>query len=96
MALTAITIIGLLAAVCSSSSFITQVVKTVSTRTTKDRSLMMYVILSTGVALWLVYGIFIVDWPLILANTVTLALAMPILFFKIREEKGGDLKDSAT
>ena len=84
MALSLITIIGLVAAVCTTSSFVPQVVKAWCTRKTKDISLLMYIILSTGVALWLIYGIFIVDWPLILANGVSLVLAMPILFLKVK------------
>jgi MtN3 and saliva related transmembrane protein len=84
MALSVITLIGLMAAVGTTSSFVPQFIKTFRTRQTKDLSLLMYLILCTGVALWLIYGIFIVDWPLILANSVTLVLAMPILFLKVK------------
>ena len=84
MALSLFTIIGLVAAVCTTSAFVPQVVKILRTRRTKDLSLLMYVILSTGIALWLVYGIFIIDWPLILANAVSLALVLPILLLKVK------------
>jgi len=84
MALSLFTIIGLVAAVCTTSAFVPQVVKILRTRRTKDLSLLMYVILSTGIALWLVYGLFIIDWPLILANAVSLALVLPILLLKVK------------
>jgi MtN3 and saliva related transmembrane protein len=84
MAFSAITIIGLLAAAGTTSSFIPQVVKTLRSKETKDISLLMYVILCAGISLWLVYGLFLMDWPLILANTITLILAAPIMVMKIK------------
>jgi MtN3 and saliva related transmembrane protein len=44
----------------------------------------MYFIFTTGVALWLAYGIAIHSWPMILANVATLALATTILVLKLR------------
>jgi len=44
----------------------------------------MYVIMTTGTALWLLYGAINVDWPLIAANTVSLGLTVSILFLKFR------------
>jgi MtN3 and saliva related transmembrane protein len=44
----------------------------------------MFLILITGLALWLVFGIFKGEYPIIVANGVTLALASTILYFKIR------------
>jgi MtN3 and saliva related transmembrane protein len=44
----------------------------------------MYVIFTIGVALWLLYGIALRSWPMILANSVTLCLAATILGLKIR------------
>ena len=51
---------------------------------TKDISLGMYVMLCTGIACWMLYGIGLRSWPIILANAVTLALAGIILAAKIR------------
>ena len=78
------TIIGMLAAFCTTVSFIPQVVKTIKTRQTKDISLSMYVIFTAGILFWLIYGIMIVDVPIIAANTVTLLLTGTVLFLKIR------------
>ena len=79
-----ITLIGLLAAACTTSSFLPQVMKTLKSKKTKDISLWMYAILSLGLFLWLVYGITIKDFPLIVANGISFSLSMSVLFFKIK------------
>jgi MtN3 and saliva related transmembrane protein len=84
MSLDWITLIGLVAAICTTCSFLPQVIKILRTKRTKDVSLLMYTILSTGLFLWLIYGLMLRDLPLILANTVSLSLAMCVLVLKIR------------
>ncbi|MCB0917807.1 MAG: SemiSWEET family sugar transporter [Actinobacteria bacterium] len=74
-----ITLVGLLAAVCTTGSFLPQAIKTWRTRHVADLSLVMYVVLCTGVALWLAYGLLISDVPIVVANVVTLVLAGSIL-----------------
>jgi len=75
---------GFAAAVLTTGSFIPQAVMTIRSRNTSGVSLAMYVIFTSGVTLWLIYGIAILSWPMILANTVTLALAATILGLKLR------------
>lgn len=77
-----ILILGLTAATLTTIAFIPQVIKTWKTKSAEDLSLGMYSIFCTGVLLWLIYGILIEDIPVIAANTVTLILALTILFFK--------------
>jgi MtN3 and saliva related transmembrane protein len=79
-----ISAIGFGAAFCTTVAFLPQVIKTWTTRSTKDVSLGMFLIFSTGTLLWLIYGLLIGDVPLIAANAVTLALALTILGFKLR------------
>ena len=79
-----LTWMGLLAAFCSTAAFVPQVVKTWRTRSTKDISLIMFLVLVTGILLWLTYGVMIRDIPLIVANAVTLLLAGTVLFFKLK------------
>ncbi|MFZ5996378.1 MAG: SemiSWEET family sugar transporter [Nitrospirota bacterium] len=79
-----ITLIGLLAATLTTASFIPQVVKTWKLKETKDLSLWMLLLFSVGIFLWLLYGVFIKDLPVILANLVTFVLVMIILFFKLK------------
>jgi len=76
--------IGYAAAVLTSASFIPQAVMTIRSRDTHSISRGMYIFFTIGVALWLVYGIALGSWPMILANMVTLILAATILALKLR------------
>jgi MtN3 and saliva related transmembrane protein len=76
--------LGLIAGALTTLAFIPQVIKTWKSRHTRDISLGMFVIFSVGVFLWLLYGIRIGAMPIILANVVTLVLALTILVFKLR------------
>ncbi|KZB53776.1 hypothetical protein TH44_20540 [Thalassospira xiamenensis] len=78
------TALGLLAGSLTTIAFLPQVIRTWRTRSTADISLVMFLILCTGIALWLVYGLIRGDWPVIIANGFTLVLASTILFFKLR------------
>jgi MtN3 and saliva related transmembrane protein len=60
------------------------VIQTWRTRSTRDLSLPMFSVMTTGVFLWLVYGLAIADVPLIAANGVTFLLSGTILYFKLR------------
>lgn len=78
------TAIGLLAALLTTAAFLPQVLHTLATRDTRGISLRMYAIFVAGVLLWLIYGLLMRDWPLILANAITLLLAGAILVLKLR------------
>jgi len=78
------TSIGLAAAFCTTVAFLPQVVKTWRTRSTKDISLVMFLVFTTGIFLWLVYGVMRSDLPLIAANGTTFVLSATILYFKLR------------
>ncbi|MFC1457678.1 SemiSWEET transporter [Microvirga arabica] len=75
---------GYAAAICTTSAYIPQVARVWRTRSTKDISLKMFLVLVTGLALWLTYGFLKGEIPIIAANGVTLMLAGIILFFKLR------------
>jgi MtN3 and saliva related transmembrane protein len=76
--------IGSAAATLTTTSFIPQVWKVWHTRHTADISLIMYTLFSIGVALWLIYGILLESWPIIIANSITLILAGAVLVMKIK------------
>lgn len=76
--------IGGIAATLTTCSFIPQVWRVLQTRHTQDISLTMYALFTTGVALWLAYGILLAAWPIIIANGITLLLAGVVLILKIR------------
>ncbi|WP_159709807.1 SemiSWEET transporter [Geminicoccus flavidas] len=75
---------GYAAALCTTSAYVPQVLRVWRTRSTHDISLKMFIVLVTGVSLWLTYGISTGDWPLVAANSITLILASTILYFKLR------------
>ena len=75
--------IGTLAASLTTMSFVPQAFRTLRTRDVTGISLAMYAAFTLGVALWLVYGMTLGEWPVIIANAVTLALAASILGMKI-------------
>lgn len=77
-------ILGYVAGTLTTIAFLPQVIQTWKTKSTKDISLGMFVSFCTGVFLWLIYGILIDSYPVIIANVATLALAMIILSLKIK------------
>ena len=76
--------IGIVAAVLTTASFVPQVWHSFKTRDVSGVSLGMYSVFTVGISLWLVYGVLLRAWPLILANGITLALASAILLMKLR------------
>lgn len=77
-------IIGYLAAFCTTIAFIPQAYKVYHSKRTGDISLGMFSLMTTGVFLWLVFGIVERSNPIIAANAITLTLAAYILFMKIK------------
>jgi len=69
-------LIGGVAAVLTTIAFLPQVIKSWRSRSTRDVSLGMFLILNTGIVLWLIY-----------ANTVTLILTGTILVLKLRGDR---------
>jgi len=78
------TILGLVAGVLTTASFLPQLIRTWKLKETKDISLTMYSMISVGIFLWLVYGIMIKELPIILANGVGFVFALIMLGFKMR------------
>ena len=76
--------IGYAAAVLTTASFVPQAWHTFTTRDVSGISLGMYSAFTTGIACWLAYGWLLGAWPIVIANTITLALASAILFMKLR------------
>lgn len=77
-------LIGFLAAAFTTCSFIPQAWLTFRTRDVSGISLGMYCVFTLGVALWLFYGLLLGAWPVVIANAITLALAVAILLMKLR------------
>jgi MtN3 and saliva related transmembrane protein len=77
-------ILGLVAAVFTTSAFVPQVYKTWKAKSAKDLSLTMFLVFFIGVLLWLVYGYMIQSLSVVLANSVTAFLALILISFKLR------------
>lgn len=76
-------LVGYAAAGLTTAAFVPQTLKSWTSRDLSGVSLAMYSLFTLGVGLWMLYGIFIGSWPVILANGVTLALAGTVLGLKI-------------
>ena len=75
--------IGYLAAILTTASFLPQAILTIKTKDTESLSLSMYSMFTLGVFFWLIYGVYISDKAIIFANAITFLLATSILAFKI-------------
>jgi MtN3 and saliva related transmembrane protein len=80
--------LGYMAALLTTGSFVPQAWLTLRTRDVSGISLGMYSAFTAGVGLWLLYGLSLGEWPIVIANVVTLALAATILVTKIVVERG--------
>ena len=76
-------IVGSLAAILTTVSFFPQAWHSFKTRDVSGVSLGMYSVFTVGVALWLVYGLLLRAWPIVVANVITLGLAVAILGMKV-------------
>ena len=80
--------LGYAAAACTTFALVPQVILVWRTRSAGDLSLAMYLIMTAGVGLWIVYGMRIHSRPLVAANGVTLVLALAVLAGKWRFGRG--------
>ncbi len=79
--------LGYAAAILTTGSFVPQALHTLRTRDVSGISLGMYGTFTVGVTLWLAYGLVLREWPIVVANVVTLGLALTILCVKIVEDR---------
>ncbi len=83
MTSTAQNLIGYSAATLTTVAFVPQALHSWKTRDLSGVSLTMYSLFTLGVALWLVYGIYLDAWPIIIANGITVVLAAVVLTLKL-------------
>jgi MtN3 and saliva related transmembrane protein len=81
-------IIGYIAATLTTASFVPQALHTFKTKDVRGISLGMYSAFTAGVAMWLVYGLMLSAWPIVIANAITVSLAASILVMKLRYHEG--------
>jgi MtN3 and saliva related transmembrane protein len=76
--------IGSTAATCTTISFLPQLIRVWRRKSAQDISLAMFLLFSFGLACWLIYGLGIGSVPIVVANIITLTLALAILVLKLR------------
>ena len=77
-------IVGSIAATLTTIAFLPQAIQVIKTKSTRDISLVMYLVFTIGVAFWLTYGILLGAVPIIIGNIVTLILALIVLLMKLK------------
>ena len=82
-----VTVIGSIAATCTTAAFVPQVVRVWRLKSAQDISVVTFLAFSVGMAIWLVYGLLIDSLPVILANAVTLVLSLTIVALKLNYER---------
>lgn len=77
-------IVGLFAGICTASSLLPQLIKTIKEKKADEISKGMLVVLMTGVATWIVYGFMRDDLPIIITNSFSLLLNIVMLVLRIK------------
>ncbi|MBB1285662.1 SemiSWEET transporter [Flavisolibacter sp. BT320] len=76
--------VGLFAGICTASSLLPQLIKTIREKKAEDISKLMLFVLMTGVATWVVYGILRKDLPIIITNTFSLLLNICMVILRLK------------
>ncbi len=87
MDLSLATLVGIVAGLCSTSSFVPQVLKAWREGDTEAISKRMYIVTVSAFSLWILYGVMIESWPIIAFNTASLILSGAILALKLRSSR---------
>ncbi|HUC82563.1 MAG TPA: SemiSWEET transporter [Flavisolibacter sp.] len=84
-------IVGLFAGICTASSLLPQLIKTVKEKKAEDISKVMLLVLMTGVATWVVYGVMRNDLPIIITNSFSLLLNIVMIVLRIKYGKNREV-----
>ncbi len=84
-----INLVGDAAGTLTTLAFVPQVVRSWRSGSTEDLSLAMLVAFSVGNLLWLLYGVAVRSWPVVVANAVTLCLSLMLVALKVRDLQRG-------
>jgi MtN3 and saliva related transmembrane protein len=76
--------VSALAATLTTAAFVPQALHIIRYKETKAISLVMYVAFAAGVAMWLLFGVLIGNWPIMISNAITLVLTLAIVAMKLR------------
>ena len=79
--------LGYIAATITTIAFLPQIIKTIKSKSAKDVSMGMFVLFTTGVFLWIVYGVLTKTYPVLIANAVIFCLALAQIILKIKYDR---------
>jgi MtN3 and saliva related transmembrane protein len=79
-----VTLIGLVAAACTTGATLPQTIKVVKSKSTKDLSLITYLMVMVGGMLWLTYGVLIENQVIMFANSIAILLNLTVLGYKLK------------
>lgn len=80
-------ILGYISATLTTIAFLPQIIKTIKTKSAKDVSMGMFVLFTSGVFLWIIYGFLTGSKPVLIANLVIFCLALSQIILKIKYDK---------
>ena len=83
-AVDSVSVLGFVAGALTTLAFLPQVVKTLRTKSTRDISLAMVTLTSTGIFLWFIYGLCVGALPIIVANLISFMLTLTLVVLKIK------------
>jgi MtN3 and saliva related transmembrane protein len=79
--------LGYAAGLLTTGSCVPQVVKSVQSHSVHDLSLLMLLMLVVGVLFWVIYGVALRDWPIVVSNGISFALWATVLWLKLRNPR---------
>lgn len=79
-----IELVGFIAAIFTTAAGLPQLIKIIKTKHARDLSLALILVFCTGLFLWMIYGILINSWPLIIEDAITLVIWLAILYYKLK------------
>lgn len=82
--MTGVDILGYAAGAITSLTFLPQVIKTWREKSAKDVSLLMFIIAAINEVMWIVYGVLLNNWVIILTNAIVLAMSLTMIYLKLR------------
>lgn len=79
-----IQIVGIAAGALTALSMLPQLIKVIKEKHVEDLSIMMLLVLSSGLILWIVYGFLRDDGPIIYTNIFSVAVNAALVFFRVK------------
>lgn len=82
-----IEILGYISATLTTIAFVPQILKTIKTKSAKDVSMGMFALFTSGVFLWIIYGLLTNTKPVFISNIIIFCLALTQIILKIKYDK---------